>query len=153
MSSLDSLLNRQRVVCQLHAVSKKRVLELIAQHIAEAEGSLEVGQVYTGLLERERLGSKALGTGVAVPHCRVPGLDKPLGCLITLASPIDYDAPDGEPVDLLFVLLVPPDAAQEHLDLLAEVAGRFSDAGYCKGLRQAASVTSLLESAVAAKAA
>ena len=75
MSSLDSLLNRQRVVCQLHAVSKKRVLELIAQHIAEDEGSLEVGQVYTGLLERERLGSTALGTGVAVPHCRVPGLD------------------------------------------------------------------------------
>ena len=80
-------------------------------------------------------------------------MDEPLGCLITLASPIDYDAPDGEPVDLLFVLLVPPDAAQEHLDLLAEVAGRFSNAGYCKGLRQAASITSLLESAVAAKAA
>lgn len=129
------------------------MLELIAQHIAEAEASLEVEQVYASLLERERLGSTALGTGVAVPHCRVPGLDKPLGCLITLASPIDYDAPDGEPVDLLFVLLVPPDAAQEHLDLLAEVAGRFSNAGYCRGLRQAASAASLLESAVAAKAA
>ena len=153
MSSLDSLLNQQRVVCQLHAISKKRVLELIAQHIAEAEEALEVGQVYAGLLERERLGSTALGTGVAVPHCRVEGLEKPLGCLITLASPIDYDAPDGGAVDLLFVLLVPPDAAQEHLDLLAEVAGRFSDPGYCEALRKASSATGLLQSAITAKAA
>lgn len=153
MSSLDSLLNQQRVVCQLHAISKKRVLELIAQHIAEAEESLEVGQVYAGLLERERLGSTALGTGVAVPHCRVEGLEKPLGCLITLASPIDYDAPDGGAVDLLFVLLVPPDAAQEHLDLLAEVAGRLSDPGYCEALRKASSATGLLQSAITAKAA
>ena len=153
MGSLDSLLNQQRVVCRLHAISKKRVLELAAQHIAEVEESLEVGQVYAGLLERERLGSTALGTGVAVPHCRVEGLDKPLGCLITLASPIDYDAPDGGAVDLLFVLLVPPDAAQEHLDLLAEVAGRFSDPGYCEALRKASSATGLLQSAITAKAA
>lgn len=153
MSSLDSLLNLQRVVCRLHAISKKRVLELAAQHIAEVEEPLEVSQVYAGLLERERLGSTALGTGVAVPHCRVEGLNEPLGCLITLASPIDYDAPDGAPVDLFFVLLVPPDAAQEHLDLLAEVAGRFSDVGYCEGLRKASSTTGLLQSAITAKAA
>jgi PTS system nitrogen regulatory IIA component len=153
MNSLDSLLNPQRVVCQLPAASKKRVLELVAQHIADVETSLDVGPVYASLLERERLGSTALGTGVAVPHCRVRGLDKPLGCLVTLASPIDYDAPDGKPVDLLFVLLVPPSATQEHLDLLAEVARRFSDSLYCEGLRKASSAVSLLQSATTARAA
>ena len=153
MSSLDNLLNPQRVLCQLHATSKKRVLELVAQHVADIEASLEVEPVYASLLERERLGSTALGTGVAVPHCRVNGLDKPLGCLITLASPIDYDAPDRKPVDLLFVLLVPPDATQEHLDLLAEVARRFSDSLYCEGLRKASSSASLLQTATTARAA
>ena len=153
MGCLDNLLTPDRVLCRLDAVSKKRVLELAANHVAQTELTLKEDQVYSGLLERERLGSTALGSGVAVPHCRVSGLRQPLGCLITLEEAIDYDAPDEVPVDLFFVLLVPPDAAQEHLDLLAEVAGRFSDVTYCQGLRDAASGDSLLRSAVESEAA
>jgi len=147
---IQNLLNPQRVLCQLDAVSKKRVLELVAEQVAGTEQTLDEDQVYTSLLERERLGSTALGYGVAVPHCRVSGLEQPLGCLVTLAEAIDYDAPDGEPVDLLFVLLVPPDATQEHLDLLADIARRFSNPSYCHGLRSAQGAEQLLNSALAA---
>ena len=147
---IQNLLNPQRVLCQLDAVSKKRVLELVAEQVAGTEQTLDEDQVYTSLLERERLGSTALGHGVAVPHCRVSGLEQPLGCLVTLAEAIDYDAPDGEPVDLLFVLLVPPDATQEHLDLLADIARRFSNPSYCHGLRSAQGAEQLLNSALAA---
>ena len=147
---IQNLLNPQRVLCQLDAVSKKRVLELVAEQVAGTEQTLDEDQVYTSLLERERLGSTALGHGVAVPHCRVSGLEQPLGCLVTLAEAIDYDAPDGELVDLLFVLLVPPDATQEHLDLLADIARRFSNPSYCHGLRSAQGAEQLLNSALAA---
>ena len=147
---IQNLLNPQRVLCQLDAVSKKRALELVAEQVAGTEQTLDEDQVYTSLLERERLGSTALGYGVAVPHCRVSGLEQPLGCLVTLAEAIDYDAPDGELVDLLFVLLVPPDATQEHLDLLADIARRFSNPSYCHGLRGARGAEQLLNSALAA---
>lgn len=153
MGSLDNLLTPGRVLCRLDAVSKKRVLELTAQHIASIEKELEENQLYASLLERERLGTTALGSGVAVPHCRVSGLKEPLGCLVTLSDAIDYDAPDGAGVDLLFVLLVPPDANQAHLDLLAEVARRFSDPSYCQRLREAADLESLLHCAVTSEAA
>ena len=81
---IQNLLNPQRVLCRLDAVSKKRVLELVAEQVAGTEQALDEDQVYTSLLERERLGSTALGYGVAVPHCRVSGLEQPLGCLVTL---------------------------------------------------------------------
>jgi PTS system nitrogen regulatory IIA component len=153
MASLETLLHPDRVVCRADAASKKRVLELVAAQIAGAEPNLQEATVYTSLLERERLGTTALGAGVAVPHCRVPGIESPLGCLVTLAAGVDFDAPDGETVDLLFVLLVPPEATQEHLDILAAIARRFSDAHYCRGLREAADQDTLLQAARPARAA
>ena len=153
MASLETLLHPDRVVCRADAASKKRVLELVAAQIAGSEPDLQETNVYTSLLERERLGTTALGAGVAVPHCRVPGIESPLGCLVTLAAGVDFDAPDGETVDLLFVLLVPPEATQEHLDILAAIARRFSDAHYCRGLREAAEQDTLLQAARLARAA
>jgi len=90
---------------------------------------------------------------VAVPHCRVEGLAAPIGCLITLAEGVHFDSPDNNPVDLLFVLLVPPESTQEHLNLLAEIARRFSNPEYCRSLRRAVSDTMLLDTAVNSMAA
>lgn len=153
MTGLDSLLNPARVMCRVEAASKKRIFELAAQKIAEAEPALVEDEVYTQLLAREKLGTTGLGQGVAVPHCRVDGCEQPLGCLITLASAVDFQSSDKRPVDLLFVLLVPTEATQEHLDLLAEIARRFSSGSYCRALRNAESDDKLLMTAVTEKAA
>ncbi len=143
MNALDNLLTPKRVMCQVEAASRKRVFELVAQQIAD-DANLTEDSVYTQLFAREKLGSTALGGGVAIPHCRVAGCEQPLGCLVTLASGVDFDAPDSRDVDLLFILLVPEEATQIHLDLLAEIARRFSNAQYCAGLRGAESASQLL---------
>jgi PTS system nitrogen regulatory IIA component len=89
--------------------------------------------VFESLLGRERLGSTALGHGVAVPHGRVKGLDQALAAFFRLAQPIPFDAPDGQPVSMLLCLLVPETATQQHLDILAELAHLMSN----KTLREA----------------
>ena len=146
MNALDSLLNPKRVMCQVEAASRKRIFELVAQQVAE-DANLTEDLIYAQLFAREKLGSTALGAGVAVPHCRVAGCEQPLGCLVTLAHGVDFDAPDGREVDLLFVLLVPEEATQTHLDLLAEIARRFSNDQYCAQLRRAESTGQLLAAA------
>jgi len=94
MNALDSLLNPKRVMCQVEAASRKRIFELVAQQVAE-DADLTEDLIYAQLFAREKLGSTALGAGVAVPHCRVAGCEQPLGCLVTLAHGVDFDAPDG----------------------------------------------------------
>lgn len=89
--------------------------------------------MFDSLFSRERLGSTALGQGVAVPHGRVKGLDQALAAFIRLAQPIPFDAPDGQPVSMLLCLLVPEAATQQHLDILAELAQLMSN----KPLREA----------------
>lgn len=153
MTGLDTLLSPARVMCRAEAASKKRIFELASQRIADTEANLQQQDVYTQLLAREKIGSTGLGSGVAVPHCRVEGLAAPIGCLITLAEGVHFDSPDNNPVDLLFVLLVPPESTQEHLNLLAEIARRFSNPEYCRSLRRAVSDTMLLDTAVNSMAA
>ena len=94
-------------------------------------------QVLDHLIAREKLGSTGLGQGIAIPHCRVGDCPEPLGTLISLEEPIPFDAPDDRAVDLLFVLLVPEEAHQQHLDILATVASLFSQADFCSRLRGA----------------
>lgn len=147
MNALQKLLRTENLLCRVDAASKKRCFEIAASHIAQQQPTLSEELVYTKLLAREKLGSTGLGQGVAVPHCRVEGCHSPMGYLITLNNDVDYDAPDGIPVDLLFVLLAPQEATQEHLDLLADVARCFSDAVFCDDLRSAQTVERLLEAA------
>ena len=82
--------------------------------------------MYKALLSREKLGSTALGGGIAIPHCRIPECTDAAGCLITLAEGIEFNAPDGLPVDVVFVLLVPTQATEQHLNILAQLATAFS---------------------------
>ena len=125
----------ERILCQVPAGSKKRALETVGELLAGTTRTLTETKVFQSLLERERLGSTGLGRGVALPHARVKGAVDACGAFIQLKQGIDFDAVDGEPVDLVFGLLVPEDARQEHLQLLATLATLFSDNGFCSNLR------------------
>ena len=126
MGNTLSILNLPRTRCGARQSSKKRVFESAAAMIADDQAYLESGEVFSALISRERLGSTAMGNGIAIPHCRIANCAEPVGALITLADPVDFDAHDGQGVDVVFVLLVPEDAHQEHLDVLALLARMFS---------------------------
>lgn len=117
--------------------SKKRVLEHAAQLLAPDDAELSE-RIYERLLERERLGSTGLSGGVALPHARMPNTKETRGAFLRLTNPIDFDSIDGRPVDLVFALLVPEDATEAHLKLLAELARMFNDPALRSELRSAA---------------
>lgn len=137
MQTLTQILSPGRTICRAPGGSKKRLFETIARIISEDQLSLPYAEVFTQLIAREKLGSTGLGQGIAIPHCRIPNCSQPLGTLLSVDEPVDFDAPDNQPVDLLFVLLVPQEAHQEHLDILSHVAGLFSQAEFCQALRAA----------------
>ena len=145
MQALSEILTPGRTLCHAPGVSKKRLFETIAGIISADQESLSTKSVFDQLIAREKLGSTGLGQGIAIPHCRVGNCLRPLGALVTLAEPIDFDAPDDQPVDLLFVLLVPEEANQQHLDILAEVARLFSQSGFCNTLRATADSQALYD--------
>jgi PTS system nitrogen regulatory IIA component len=135
MNFLSQILTPQRTACRVAGVSKQRLFETIAKIICDDQSSLTYDSVLDRLLTREKLGSTGMGKGIAIPHCRMSPCRRPLGALLTLDDPVAFDAPDGVPVDLLFVLLVPAEAHQEHLDILANIAQLISQADICERLR------------------
>ena len=126
MTSLDDILPVSHIILDAEISSKKRLFECVAQLFAEQSG-LSQTEVFDCLIARERLGSTALGQGVAMPHGRHAGLSAATGAFVRLKEPIEFDAPDNKPVSLVFVLLVPEAATSEHLELLAHLARRFSE--------------------------
>lgn len=116
--------------------SKKRILERAAELLSLSTPDMKEG-VFERLLERERLGSTGMVDGVALPHARMPGITDSRGAFIRLMQPIDFDSQDGKPVDLIFALIVPEDAAQEHLQLLAELARLLHDPDTRQAIRTA----------------
>lgn len=125
--------------------SKKKVLETIGQLAAGRCSGVSGFDVFESLLNRERLGSTGIGLGVAIPHGRVHGASKPVAVLMTLSAPIDFDAIDNQPVDIIFALLVPEDQHEQHLQTLAAVAGRLNDKQCTRALREATSDMELFE--------
>ena len=126
------------------ASSKKRVLEEAAALLSSTIPDIEQEAVYERLLERERLGSTGVGHGVALPHARIDGLQRAYGAFLQLADGVDYDAIDDAAVDLVFALVVPLEATEEHLRLLAQLAAIFSDESLCTRLRQGQSEQDIL---------
>lgn len=126
MTSLSQLLPPARVVVDLDVTSKKRVFEQVGILF---ENSVGVGSsvVYDALFARERLGSTGLGHAVAVPHGRLKGLREAVGAFVRTRQPIPFEAPDGNGVSLIFILLVPEKATDAHLQILSELAQLFSD--------------------------
>jgi PTS system nitrogen regulatory IIA component len=141
---VSELLELERISCNTHAASKKRVLEQLSELLTSSQTELTQTQVFDSLLSRERLGSTGLGHGVAIPHGRVKDSEKTLVALIKLEHGIDYDAVDNQPVDLLFALLVPEHSTDEHLQLLSQLAEMLSDPALVKQLRAATDSRSLL---------
>ena len=142
MSLIAKLLPLQNVVLDLDVSSKKRVFEH-AGLIFENNQNVARSQVFDSLFAREKLGSTGLGQGVAIPHGRIKGLKDAGGALIRMREPIPFDAPDGQPVNLIFVLLVPERATDLHLQILSELAQMFSDNVFREQLLQAASADAM----------
>lgn len=120
----------------LNATSKKHLMQEIAQRAADAHG-LDARRAFEALLERERLGATGMGRGVAIPHARLEGLDRIVGAFARCQRPVDFDAVDDEPVDLVFALFAPEDAGANHLRALARVSRCLRDPGTCAKLRAA----------------
>jgi PTS system nitrogen regulatory IIA component len=134
MSLVAKLLPPANVLLDLPVSSKKRLFEQVGL-LFENNHGIARSLVFDSLFARERLGSTGLGQGVAIPHGRIKGLKDALGAFVRLGQPVPFDAPDGKPVSLLFVLLVPEQATEKHLQILSELAQMFSD----RALREAMS--------------
>ena len=132
---LAEILTPNRVRLDSDATSKKRLLESASELLAENEEDLSPRAVFDCLVAREKLGSTGLGHGVAIPHGRVAGLDKTIGVFIKVPRGIDFDAPDNEPVDLVFALLVPEESTDEHLEVLSKLASYFNSENSREALR------------------
>lgn len=126
MNPLTKLLTPSQVLLDLEASSKKRVFEQ-AGMLFESHLGLARSIVFDSLFAREKLGSTGLGQGIAIPHGRIKGLKQAAGAFLRLSTPVPFDSPDGRPVSLLFVLLVPEQATEEHLQILSELAQRFAE--------------------------
>src|SRR5687767_4133211 len=126
MSLVAKILPPSHVSLDLQVSSKKRLFEQAGLMFENLDG-IARSLVFESLFARERLGSTGLGQGVAIPHGRIKGLKEALGALLRLAQPVPFDAPDANPVSLVFVLLVPEKATEKHLQLLSELAQMFSD--------------------------
>lgn len=136
MNLIGQLLPPSNVLVDLDASSKKRVFEQ-AGLLFENHYGLARSAVFDALFAREKLGSTGLGQGIAIPHGRIKGLRDAVGAFIRLATPVQFEAPDGKPVNLIFVLLVPEAANEFHLRLLSELAQMFSDKVFREALGKA----------------
>ncbi len=136
MIRLEDILTPGRSLVDVPGGSKKRALEFIANLVAREVPDLDQQTIFESLIAREKLGSTGFGNGIAIPHCRLPGCPAPISALLRLDAPIDFDAIDGAPVDLLFVLLVPEAATDEHLQLLRQIASMLDRSEIRERLRQ-----------------
>lgn len=138
-------LSSKLVFCNILGSSKKKVLENIADNIQQIRPELDNTELFEQLIARERLGSTAIGKGVAIPHCRSSKVTQTIACLAKLQEPVDFEAPDDLPVDLLFVMVVPEQATDEHLQTLAYLAQLFEQSEFRNTLRKAKNEQELIK--------
>lgn len=145
MLHIHDILTLERTHFALRAQSKKKALELLSESLTTDLIQVRAHDIFDGLIMRERLGSTAIGHGVAIPHTRLAAIDKTLGCFISLKDGIDFGAEDNENVDLIFALIVPAETDEMHLELLASIAHVFGQESTRQSLRQAKSREELYE--------
>jgi PTS system nitrogen regulatory IIA component len=131
---IDDLLTPRAVIANLRVGNKKQALQELARRAATATGVAEK-RIFEVLSERERLGTTGIGMGIAVPHGKLPEIKRLYGLFARLERPIPFEAIDDQPVDLVFVLLAPPDAGADHLKALARVSRLLRDGAMCQKLR------------------
>ncbi len=150
--TMRELVLPQAVVASLAAATKKDVLLQVAEASASLLGK-EALAIFDVLWERERLGTTGVGHGIAIPHGRVPGLDKVSGFFARLAHPVNFEAIDDKPVDLVFLLLAPEAAGADHLHALATVSRLLRDPKLCDQLRKASDASAIYKILTEASAA
>lgn len=139
---LSDLIDEKAVIGSLRASSKKQALQSLAERVSALTG-LDDRSVFDALLQRERLGSTGVGHGIAIPHAKLPGVSRIFGLFARLDKPIEFEALDEEPVDLVFVLIAPEGAGADHLKALARVARVLRDSGVAAKLRGTADPVAL----------
>lgn len=140
--NIEDILRAEFVLANVRATSKKQILQSLSQRWAVLHG-VEPRLALDKLLERERLGSTGVGRGIAIPHARIKGINSITGVFAQLSSPVDFDAVDDMPVDLVFMLFAPQDAGADHLKALARVSRLLRDVSMCDKLRQTANANAL----------
>jgi PTS system nitrogen regulatory IIA component len=141
----EYLVNSENVLCNARARSKKHCLEILSELLAQSSPDIANEEIFSRLIERERLGCTGLRKGVAFPHCRVPGATQSVGALIKLSEPVDFDASDGESVDLVFGLMVPEELGPTNLDEINLITQLLSNDALIAKLRSATSSRILFE--------
>ncbi len=142
--TISALLSPQSIFLNTEISSKKKLLELIA-NIAADRTQLSESEIYNNLLNRERLGSTGLGQGFAVPHARLNELKQTMAFFFRLKDTVNFESPDNQPVGLVFTIIIPQEATEEHLIILSSLAGIFSKAEVCEAIRSATSKEEIAE--------
>lgn len=145
---IHRILTPERTLDGVHGVSKKKILEFIAERISIEVPEINAKELFEALISRERLGTTGLGEGIAIPHCRCKACPEPVGLFIRLAEPVDFDSVDRKPVDLVFALIVPEGENQEHLEILKALAERFHSSSVLKNMRSAHDTPTLYHSII-----
>ena len=146
---LEDVLSPALTLCDAPGGSKKRIIEFLAGIFSDANSEIAPEELYDLLWERERLGSTGIGDGVAIPHCRLPGISKATAVFLKLNEKVDFDAIDDQPVDLVFALIVPDGESDQHLQTLSQLAEIFMDADSCGRLRGATTSQQLFNTLIA----
>ncbi len=139
---LTDLLDGQCIIANLRATSKKQALQELARRAADVTG-LEERKIFSVLMDRERLGTTGVGSGIAIPHGKLPELERLYGIFARLEKPVDFQSIDDRPVDLIFVLLAPEGAGADHLKALARVSRLLRDHDVCDKLRGTSEIDAL----------
>lgn len=147
----DQILKPDNVLNNVGAHSKKHCLEILSELLARGGAAIPGEEIFSKLIERERLGSTGLGNGVGFPHCRFGGIDASHGALLKLSEPVEFDSPDGEQVDLVFGLMVPEEITDQHREEIAEITAFLGDPAVRARLRKAGTDRELYEALVAGR--
>lgn len=146
---LENIIRPDSVLCNVSARSKKHCLEILSELLTHHVPDVSNEEAFAKLVERERLGCTSLDKGIAFPHCRVDGVKQSSGALIKLLEPVDFDAVDGEDVDLVFGLMVPSEIDDAGHAEIGEIAGYLSDDALRARLRMANSSSELYDAVIA----
>jgi PTS system nitrogen regulatory IIA component len=145
---LEEIIKPDSVLCNAQARSKKHCLEILSELLVRSVPHIASEDIFERLIERERLGCTSLEQGVAFPHCRVEGLEFNIAALIKLSEPVDFDSTDGEPVDIVFGLMVPEEINASHQANISSIAGLLGDYELREKIRNATTSKELYDSLI-----
>jgi nitrogen PTS system EIIA component len=148
MISLASIMSPERCRTDVEASSQKKIFEKLSKCMSPFIEDSDSATIFEALIEREDLGCTAIGNGIAIPHCRLAEATEIIGCLFRLEEAVEFHAQDSKKVDLIFALIVPQEAHQQHLNVLSQLASHFQDKSFRKKLRLCTSPNELYQTCI-----